>query len=52
MWGIGLIDQAEDRERWWALVNVAMYLWVHKFQGISGLDKNRLASQEVLCSRD
>ena len=29
------IDQAEDRDRWWALVNVVSNLWVPKNVGIS-----------------
>jgi hypothetical protein len=26
--GMGWIDLAQDRDRWWALVNVVMKLWV------------------------
>jgi hypothetical protein len=26
--GIDLIDGAQDRDRWWALVNVVMNFWV------------------------
>jgi hypothetical protein len=29
------IDLAQDRDRWWALVNAVMNLQVHKLQGIS-----------------
>jgi hypothetical protein len=29
------IDLAQDRDRWWALVNSVMNLRVHKMQGIS-----------------
>jgi hypothetical protein len=29
------IDMAQDRDRWWALVNVVMNLWVPKMRGIS-----------------
>ena len=28
MGGMGWIELAQDRERWWALVNVVMDLWV------------------------
>jgi hypothetical protein len=28
MGGIDWIDQAPDRDRWWALVNAVMNLWV------------------------
>jgi hypothetical protein len=28
MGGMDWIEQAEDRDRWWALVNVVMNLWV------------------------
>ena len=26
--GMGWIDLAQDRDRWWAFVNVVMHLWV------------------------
>jgi hypothetical protein len=26
--GMDCIDMAQDRERWWALVNAVMHLWV------------------------
>jgi hypothetical protein len=29
------IDMAQDRDRWRALVNAVMNLWVHKMQRIS-----------------
>ena len=29
------IDQAQDRDRWWALVNAVLNLWVPKNLGIS-----------------
>jgi len=32
--GMGWIRLAQDRDRWWALVNVVMNLQVHKMQGI------------------
>ena len=35
------IDLAQDRDRWWALVNVVMRLGVHKMQGISRLAEQR-----------
>jgi hypothetical protein len=28
MWGMDWIDLAQDRDRWWALVNVVMNIWV------------------------
>jgi hypothetical protein len=28
MWGMDWTEQAQDRGTWWALVNVAMNLWV------------------------
>jgi len=28
MWGMDWIDLAQDRDRWWALLNVVMNLWV------------------------
>jgi hypothetical protein len=27
-WGMDQINLAQDRNRWWALVNVVMNLWV------------------------
>jgi hypothetical protein len=27
-WGMDWIELAQDRDRWWALVNVVMNLWV------------------------
>jgi hypothetical protein len=32
---MGWIDLAQDRDKWWALVNIVMKLQVHKIQGIS-----------------
>jgi len=37
---------AQDRERWWALVNAVMKIWVPKCGGISSLAENWLPSQE------
>jgi len=28
MWGMDWIDLAQDRDRWWALANAVMNLWV------------------------
>jgi hypothetical protein len=42
------IDLSEDRDRWWALVNVVMNLCFHKMWGISCLAEDLLASQEGL----
>jgi hypothetical protein len=28
MWSMDWIDLAQDRDRWWELVNVMMNLWV------------------------
>ena len=41
---------AHDRDRWWTLVNAVMNLGFHKIRGISSLDAELLASQEVLFS--
>jgi hypothetical protein len=40
--GMDWIELAQDRDRWWAIVNVVMNLWV----------PYRLASQEGLCSME
>jgi hypothetical protein len=35
-WGhVGWIDLVQDRDRWQALANMVMNLWVHKMHGIS-----------------
>ena len=35
-WGrMGWIDLVQDRDRWQALVNAVMNLWVHQIRGIS-----------------
>ena len=46
------IEPAQDRDRWWALVNAVMNLGVHKMRGIFWLAANWLASQEGLCSME
>jgi hypothetical protein len=33
--GIDLIDPAQDRDRWWALVSAVMNFGFHKTRGIS-----------------
>jgi hypothetical protein len=33
--GMDWIELAQDRDRWWALVNAVMKLWVPKMQVIS-----------------
>jgi hypothetical protein len=44
------IDQAQDGDKQWALVNVVIKTFrFHKMQGISGLAEDLLASQEGLC---
>ena len=44
--------KVQDRERWRAVVNAVMNLWVHKMRGIYCLAENKLASQEGLCSME
>jgi len=35
-WGsMTRVELAQDRDRWWALVNMAMNFWFHKMQGVS-----------------
>jgi hypothetical protein len=46
---VDLIDLAVDRDRWWAVVNTVMNIWVLKLRGISWLAEELLASQEGLC---
>jgi hypothetical protein len=50
--GMDWIDLAQYRDRWRALVNAVMKFGFHKMRGISRLAKNRLASQEGLCSME
>ena len=33
--GMDWIKLAQDRDRWWELVNVVMKFWFHKIRGIS-----------------
>jgi hypothetical protein len=47
--GLDWIELAQTRDRWRALVNAVMKLWVYKMRRISWLAENRLASQEGLC---
>jgi hypothetical protein len=42
---------AQDRDRWWALVNVVMNFGFHKMQRVSSLAENRSASLEGLGCR-
>jgi hypothetical protein len=39
---------AEDRDQWWALVNMVMNLWIQEMQDIPLLSKRILACQEEL----
>ena len=50
MGSMGWIHLAQDRDRWWALVNVVMNLRFHKIWEISSLVEDMLASQEGLYS--
>jgi hypothetical protein len=43
---------AQDKDRWWELVNAVMILRVPYNAVISSLAENLLASQERLCSMD
>ena len=43
------IDLAPDKDRWWALVNAVMNLWVPYTAGNSRVVEGLLASQEGLC---
>jgi hypothetical protein len=47
-----MIDLAQDRDWWQALVNVVMNFRFHKMQGISLVAGNQLASQEGLCAME
>ena len=46
------IDLAPDKDRWWALVNAVMNLWVPYTAGNSRVVEGLLASQEGLCYMD
>jgi len=51
--GVNLIDPAQNRDRWRALVNEVMNFRVaKKMQGISRLNEKLLAFKEGLCSMD
>jgi hypothetical protein len=43
------IDVAQDRDRWWALANAVMNIWVQKTWVIFLKAENRLVSQQGLC---
>jgi hypothetical protein len=45
MGGMDWIDLARDRDRWWAVVNAVMNLWVRENAG-NFLTVDLLASQE------
>jgi hypothetical protein len=49
---IVLLSLSQDRNRWWALINVVINLRVNKIRGISSLANELLASQEGLCPED
>jgi len=46
---MGLIDMAQDWNRWRALVNAVMKLRVHKMRGIFRIAEDLLASHEGVC---
>ena len=46
--GMGWIDLAQDRDRWWALVNAVRTFGFHKIQGVSWQHEVLLASQKGL----
>jgi hypothetical protein len=50
--GLDWIDMAQDRDRWRALVNAVINLWVQLNVGNFRLDENRLVFQEVVCYMD
>jgi hypothetical protein len=45
------IDPAQERDRWWTLLNAAMKLWV-PYNEQNFLIENQLASQEGLYSME
>ena len=49
---MGLIDTAQYRNRWLALVNAVMNLRVHKMRGVFRIAEDLLASHEGLCSME
>jgi hypothetical protein len=51
-WDGDMIDMAQDRGWWQALVNTVMNFRFHKMQGISLVAGNHLASQEGLCAME
>jgi hypothetical protein len=47
-----LIELAQDREKWRALMTAVMNLVFHTMRGISCLAENLLASHKGLCSKE
>jgi hypothetical protein len=47
---MGLIDVAQDRDQWKALVNTVMTFWFHKMLGSSWVAAQLVAPREGLSS--
>jgi hypothetical protein len=46
MEGMDWVHLAQDRDKWQAVVNTVMNLWIHKMWGISWLAWELIASEE------